>query len=89
MATNGLQDAAALIRARLLSGEFPTKPPVKVWVGKSTGKHCMGCDQPIAPEVTEYEIDLAGPTADKPTTLRFDEGCLAIWRKERARLDAA
>jgi hypothetical protein len=89
MPTNGQQDSAALIRARLLSGELPTKPPVKVWVGKGTRKPCMGCDQPIPPEAIEYEIDLAGSTADRPVTLRFDEACLAVWRKERARLDAA
>jgi hypothetical protein len=88
MPTDAQHDPTAIIRAKLLATELPTAPPAKVWVGKGTGKPCMGCDRPIAPDLIEYELDYPDPAAHKPTiTLRFDQRCLAVWHKERARVN--
>ena len=73
-------DIAALIRAKLASGELQRAKPEKVWAGKGTGQSCWGCGALITPAKVEYEVDLAaGPTL----TLRFHQGCLAVWDEAR------
>ena len=79
-------DVAAAIRAKLASGELPSAKPLKLWVGNGTGKPCMVCGLSIRAEIFEYEVDIAGPSADRRTTLRFDRACLDVWSKECERL---
>lgn len=49
-----------------------------VGYGKGQGT-CNACDLPVKPGEVEYEANLPGRH-----TLRFHQGCLAAWHKERA-----
>jgi CheY-like chemotaxis protein len=74
-------DAAAIIRAKTRSGALPlpADPPAKCWVGKGTSRACDGCDNVIAPDQIEYEVDIA-----EGRTLRLHADCLALWHAARA-----
>jgi len=53
-------DRAAVIRAKLVSGELPRAKPEKVWAGKGTDQPCAGCGGMIASADVEFEVDLPG-----------------------------
>lgn len=74
-------DRAAVIRAKLVSGELPRAKPEKVWAGKGTDQPCAGCGGMIASADVEFEVDLPGAP---PATLRFHQNCLMIWDQERS-----
>jgi hypothetical protein len=44
------------IRSRFVTGELPTKPPVKTWGGLATSKICAVCDASIE-ATAEIEAD--------------------------------
>jgi hypothetical protein len=76
------RDSTAVVRAKLLSGELTV---TKVWVGRGTGKICIGCNRPVSSDDIEYELDLPDSASGKPITVWFDQRCLGAWRKERKR----
>jgi hypothetical protein len=53
-------------------------PPEKYFAGKGTGQRCDVCEQVIAAEKLEYELDSGG------RTLRFHDNCLDMWRQARS-----
>jgi hypothetical protein len=72
-------DLATLVADKIRSGVLPLPPgpPQKYFVGKGTGQLCDLCEQAIAAEHLEYELDVDG------RTLRFHEECLDMWRQAR------
>jgi hypothetical protein len=73
------QDIAAIIRAKLASGELPSAKPEKVWAGKGTGQSCSGCGRPITADQVEYEMDLPGARV----AMRLHQSCLEVWDNQR------
>jgi hypothetical protein len=74
-------DVAANIREKIQSGvlPLPPEPPQKCYVGKGTRRACDGCDEFIAPDQMEYELDISDSR-----TLRFHDTRLTAWHAARA-----
>jgi hypothetical protein len=74
-------DVAASIRSKVRSRTLPlpADPPGKCYVGMGTSRPCDACDEVIAPDQREYELDIADDG-----TLRFHADCLAAWHELRA-----
>ena len=67
------------IKQRIDAGELPSDvSALKCWAGKSSGGRCCGCDAPIDPEETEYEVVV---NEDEKTfgSLAFHRKCLDVW----------
>jgi len=72
-------DLATLVADKIRSGAlpFPPPPPEKYFAGKGAGQLCDLCEQAIAADQLEYEVDVAGRTP------RFHERCVDMWRQTR------
>jgi hypothetical protein len=70
----------SLVRARvqdlIKAGVVPCDDPEKVWAGRGTGTHCVGCGEPIQASDVEYEVVLDG------SVFRVHRDCFIVWREE-------
>jgi hypothetical protein len=67
------------IRQRIDAGELPSDVNTdKCWAGKSGGGRCSGCDGPIQPDETEYEVAM-NEGDETLGSLVFHRRCLDIW----------
>ncbi len=71
-----------IARGRIEEGVLPCEGPHKMWGGKGSGTPCSLCDQPIAPNEVEYEVELSRAAIRR---LKFHIVCESIWQLECAR----
>jgi hypothetical protein len=66
------------IREMIRTGALPCEDePERVWAAEGNGRRCDACGQPIGPDETEFEVDLAvGATA------HMHPACQTIWLEE-------
>jgi len=69
------------IKQRIHNGKLPCCIPDRIGAGYGEGNVCVGCDQPIAKEHIEYEVqdDRTG------RQLNFHFGCYVVWQIECTR----
>jgi hypothetical protein len=75
----GGSDPRDLIRQRvrdgLATGALPPANGTRSWAGRGTGRTCRVCNEPIAPDQIEHEIEA-------PDSVLVHQACLIIWRDE-------
>ena len=69
------QSRSEVVQAKVTAGVLLNIEVTKVWVGKTTGSQCYGCDHAIAPSEIEVEVELAGSLV-----LRLHQVCFGIWQ---------
>jgi hypothetical protein len=80
-----MNDSAIRARIRRLNetGQIPCEdPPERLWAGPGTGDTCAVCTAQVAPDETEFEVDLSSGV-----TLRVHRRCYTLWLEECGALD--
>ncbi len=71
-------------RAAVQTGKLPARLPDRTWGGPGVGAPCSVCDQPVAKDQMEFEIQFVRD-GDNPGLDRFHVHvrCFAAWEFER------
>ena len=70
-------------RQKMRHGLLPAQAETRVWAGPGLGLPCAVCDQPIAREDLEYELEFASESTERAGPYRFHRRCHAAWQLER------
>ncbi len=73
-----------IARERIARGVLPRDVPSQIWAGKGSGRCCDLCDQPIAADEVEYEVERLDANARRSVFV-FHIVCQSIWQLECAR----
>jgi hypothetical protein len=68
---------------KMRAGTLPTVSEARVWAGPGIGLPCVVCDQPIARNDLEYEVQFAVAPGKPLQSYRFHRRCHAAWQLER------
>jgi hypothetical protein len=76
------REIIALIVSKVAKGSLPDVRVSRVWAGRGTTRPCYGCDEAIAANEIEVEVELAGAVA-----LRLHQRCFRIWQAALAKVE--
>jgi hypothetical protein len=76
---------SSVIRDKIDAGVLPVDVPVKLWIGRGTGKRCIVCGKRILTDQTEYEPQ----DGNHRVVIRLDARCHRLWQAERRRRGVA
>ena len=74
-------------RAAIKEGRMPAIRPERTWGGPGTGVPCSVCDQPVAKDQPEFEVEFvdSGPTSSVGIFF-LHARCFAAWEFERTKV---